>query len=591
MRRLPVIVALAVMAAAPARAQDQPPPSNPVAAENARPGSPRWDLEPSPPRAIEGYASETSVAPGDSFHLHVRAPLADRYRILVYRLGWYGGDGGRLVTCIPGCDSDEPAVPQPAPRPPERGTGRVAAGWQATDALPVGSDWVSGYYLAQLRVTAGPDEGALGRVPLVVRGTPGDHAAILVQVPVNTWQAYNGWGGKSLYSDNSTDGIAAAKVSFDRPYAADVPVKVPFMLELPAMRFFEREGYDVSYATDVDVDRSPDVLLRHRLVLSIGHDEYWSRDMRTAWDRALRRSTNLATLGANTAYWQARYEDGHRTLVEYRSAAADPVKSTTLRTVQFRALRPARPECRLFGLMYQYYAQTGYGSDPAGYTVAAPGTDPWLRGTGLALGDRLPGLLGYEWDGLQPGCFPGRVTTLLRGTRRGVDGLLHHAQAIRALARSGARVFASGSLEFAWGLDSYGGHDPSGPLQKLMRRALGDLTRPPSPRSLTARARKGLVTLRAPRRAPDPRLRRLVVYRHAGPARFDPLGPGAVTVCAVAASETCRDRAAPGTYRYAALNTDRWGRSAAVYSARVVVRSASHGVASSSARQPMSRSR
>ena len=568
-RAFPLIAVLLVAAPQPARAA-QPPPGTPIAAENARAGTTRWDLAPPPRPAIEGYSSETSVAPGGTFHLRVRAPAADRYRIAVYRLGWYGGDGGRLMACIPGCESDEPAQPQPAARAPDPFTGRVAAGWRVTDAVPVGDDWVSGYYVAQLRVTAGPDEGALGRVPLVVRGAPADHAAVLVQVPVNTWQAYNGWGGKSLYADSSTDGVAAVKVSFDRPYGAAAPVQVPYMLELPAVRFLEREGYDVSYATDVDVDRTPDLLLRHRAVISIGHDEYWSRGMRSAWDRALHRSTNLVSLGANTGYWQARYEDAHRTLVEYRSAAADPVKSTTLRTVQFRALKPARPECRLFGVMYQYYAQAGYGSDPEDYTVAAPGHDPWLRGTGLETGDAVPGVLGYEWDGLVPGCFPGRVTTLLRGTRTGVDGLRHHAQAVRGLARTGSRVFASGSLEFAWGLDGYGGRTPHDGARNLMRRALADLVLPSGPRALSVAVRGTLVSFRARRRAPDPRLRRLLVYRHPGRRRFDPLGAGSTLACETM-GERCRERVSAGAYRYAAVHTDRWGRSAAVYSRPLTV--------------------
>jgi hypothetical protein len=366
--------------------------------------------------------------------------------------------------------------------------------------------------------------------------------------------------------------VAAVKVSFDRPYSAAEPIQVPYLLELPAVRFLEREGYDVSYVTDVDVDRTPAVLLRHRAAVSIGHDEYWTRDMRTAWDRALHRSTNLASLGANTAYWQARYEDSRRTLVEYRSAAADPVKSTTLRTVQFRALAPARPECRLFGVMYQYYAQGGYGSEPARYTVAAERDDPWLRGTGLRPGVEVPGVLGYEWDSAAPDCFVGIVTPLFRGTRKGVDGLLHHAQAVRGFSRSGARVFASGSLEFSWALDGYGGHSPNAGVQKLMLNVLDDLALPPAARALSARTRGTLVSLRAPRRAPDPRLRRLRVYRHAGARRFDPLADDAVLACDTT-GESCRERvASPGTYRYAAVHVDRWGRSAAVYSRPVSVR-------------------
>src|SRR4051794_10339109 len=121
MRRLPLIAAIvAVAAAPPARAQEpEPEPPNPIATENAREGTTRWDLTPPPRPAIEGYASESSVAPGDTYHLRVRAPVADRYRIVVYRLGWYGGDGGRLVACIPGCDSDRPAAPQPAAPQPD----------------------------------------------------------------------------------------------------------------------------------------------------------------------------------------------------------------------------------------------------------------------------------------------------------------------------------------------------------------------------------------------------------------------------------------------------------------------------------------
>jgi hypothetical protein len=456
MRRLPVIVALAVMAAAPARAQDQPPPSNPVAAENARPGSPRWDLEPSPPRAIEGYASETSVAPGDSFHLHVRAPLADRYRILVYRLGWYGGDGGRLVTCIPGCDSDEPAVPQPAPRPPERGTGRVAAGWQATDALPVGSDWVSGYYLAQLRVTAGPDEGALGRVPLVVRGTPGDHAAILVQVPVNTWQAYNGWGGKSLYPFSSSDGVQAIRVSFDRPFAWTLPGgQGPLGWELPLIRFIERNGYDVTYQSDVFTARHPASLWQHRLVVVAGHDEYWTKSMRDGFDAARAFGINLAFMGANDAYWQIRLQDRGRTILTYKSMD-DPNPDPRRKTAMFRELIPPRLECDLIGVQHQ---GVGLSWAPGDYTVAPTAlSSPWMRDTGFSVGDVVRGIVSVESDTI-PGnqsaadSCGNRLTVFFHRELGGdKDG---NADSTMYTAASGARVFASGSHQFSWGLDDF----------------------------------------------------------------------------------------------------------------------------------------
>src|SRR3954451_5142363 len=145
--RRTIATAMALMAVAAGGAA-----ANPVSDENEKQGTDRWDLTPPAHPAIEGYSTEPSAAPGDTFHLHVRAPAGDRYRVLVYRLGWYGGDGGRAVACVPGCDGDEPAVPQrPAP-PPDPFTGRADARWSVTDEVHVGDDWVSGYYLAILRV-------------------------------------------------------------------------------------------------------------------------------------------------------------------------------------------------------------------------------------------------------------------------------------------------------------------------------------------------------------------------------------------------------------------------------------------------------
>src|SRR3954463_15634320 len=126
MRRLAAALVLAVaLHAAPSAAA-----RSALAAENAPPGPTPWDVEPPAHPAIEGYASEASLPPGRSFHLHVRAPAGSRYRVEVYRLGWYGGDGGRLVRCLPSCAADRAAVAQPDPSPPDPQTGMVAAGWK-----------------------------------------------------------------------------------------------------------------------------------------------------------------------------------------------------------------------------------------------------------------------------------------------------------------------------------------------------------------------------------------------------------------------------------------------------------------------------
>ena len=145
---------------------------------------------------------------------------------------------------------------------------------------------------------------------------------------MNTWEAYNDWGGKSLYTFNSTGPVvpasgtvAAAMVSFNRPFANAIDV---FQYEYDRVRWLERNGYDVSYQTDVDTDENPASLLGHRLDVVSGHDEYWSRAMRNAWEAARAAGVNLAFLGGNIGFWQARYAAGDRTLIEYRSAKLDP---------------------------------------------------------------------------------------------------------------------------------------------------------------------------------------------------------------------------------------------------------------------------
>ena len=322
--------------------------SNPIVTENAKPGDSGWAAEQSPFRYVEGYTSQVSAAPGDSVQFHVQTTPAARYRIKVYRLGWYGGTGGRLVTCLPSCGGDEQGQPQAIPQYDES-TGLVRAGWPVTDTLQIGSDWVSGYYLAKLTLTSGSAAGQGSTVPLIVRESAQRASTILVQAPVATWQAYDSWGGRSLYS--SFNGVGSNHVSFDRPYVHGE--QDLFEWEYQLVRFLEREGYDVSYTTSVDVDSNPGELQRHRLFMTAGHDEYWTKGVRDALEAARDAGTNLAFMGGNIGYWQIRYEDGRRTVVEYRVRANDPEPDPALKTTLFRLLTPPRPECQLLGVQWQ----------------------------------------------------------------------------------------------------------------------------------------------------------------------------------------------------------------------------------------------
>ena len=289
-----------------------------------------------PPTNVEGYTSEVSVVPGATVHFHVSTEEGEQYRIEVYRLGWYGGEGARLLVCLPSCGGSKSGHRYP---PPSFAGG--SAGWPVTDQLAIPADWTSGYYYALFRVTSGPaqDVDTRGWAVFIVRELPSHHARILVQVPVNTWQAYNPWGGKSLYDHNSRHCSRASHVSFDRPLA--FTAQGPFDWEYNLVRFLERDGYDVSYQTDVDTDIDPDSLLQHRLVIVAGHSEYWTKRMRDAFDAARDAGTNVAFTGSNAAYWQTRYEGDHRTLVVYKNTS-DPEPDPALKTVEFQHLVPPR---------------------------------------------------------------------------------------------------------------------------------------------------------------------------------------------------------------------------------------------------------
>ncbi len=221
------------------------------------------------------------------------------------------------------------------------------AGWPVTDSFHVSENWTPGQYVVQLTLVGGPFAGTSSLVPFVVRRPPDLLAPLLVQTVVNTTQAYSHWGGKSLYASNSTDAAPAVKVSFDRPVpewaGANLNARAPFHYDVPLIRFLEREGFDVGYQTNVDTHRKPWTLITARAVVSAAHDEHWTMGMRNGFARAQEAGINLAFLGANQCYWQARYEDAERTPVVYRTKREDPVADLALKIVKWRELdRPRR---------------------------------------------------------------------------------------------------------------------------------------------------------------------------------------------------------------------------------------------------------
>ena len=287
---------------------------------------------------------------------------------------------------------------------------------------------------------------------------------ILYQQSVTTDQAYNaypaGVGGKSLYEFNSTgpSTIAstprAVKVSFDRPYSFS-GAGDSFWYEIHFIRWLEQVGWDVAYSTNIDTHAEGQRLLRHRAFLSVGHDEYWSREMYDAAERARDAGVNLAFFGANAVYWQIRLEPStrgvpNRVVVCYKREDLDTGMGRRT-TVRWRDPPVNRPEQTLVGIQF-----TDWPVD-ADYVVM--NSSHWVyRGTNLADGDRIRRLVGYESDRLDPAYPPPphrRYVALSRSPVGGVgSGAYSESSIYQAL--SGAWVFAAGTIWWSLGLEGDG---------------------------------------------------------------------------------------------------------------------------------------
>ncbi|MFP8956585.1 N,N-dimethylformamidase beta subunit family domain-containing protein [Natrialbaceae archaeon A-CW3] len=426
-----------------------------VASENDRDGDDGWKPRVSPSERpehvehlIEGYAGETSVEPGDPLEFSVRTGDDGwRYRIDVYRLGWYGGDGGRHATSIPS-SGDAPGTEQPIPDP-DPDTGEVACDWDVTDVLEVPTDWLSGLYLARFVLTSGPEAGASTAHPFVVRPHSERNPAVLVQLPLATAQAYNGWGGKSLY-DHTSEGEPANVVSHDRPYVNEVTFHLNYAVHF--LRFLEREGYDVAYVCDIDVHRDPSLVEHQGVVISAGHDEYWSRAQRLAFQRAVDAGSNVGFFGSNIAYWQVRYENDERSVVCYKHTVEDDPIQDERRTGLFRDV--GLPECELLGVQ-------GWGAglyNFPNFTVQEEALDhPWMADTEFEPDDEILAVVGPEWDWIRDDCPPPGEYTNFFHYEEGTSDLEidrpADADAVAYTSDAGGTVFSAGTLGYTRAID------------------------------------------------------------------------------------------------------------------------------------------
>jgi hypothetical protein len=457
-----------------------------VAAENRLRGTRAWRLPRYPgPGLVEGYVAEQTIDPGQIERFYVNAPGARWVRIELYRIGWYQGRGGRRVLSS--------GRLQASTQPPCRhdsSTGLTECRWTPTWSPRLPASLVSGVYIGKLVTDAGAQRDTL----LIVRARrPGK---LLAQISTTTYEAYNDWGGNDLYPSaqrvRQTGSHQGLRVSYDRPYDTATGAGQLFARDIAMVRFLERKGYPVTYTTDVGVDLHPADLAAARVVLDIGHSEYWSQRAHDAYAAARDAGVNLAFFTSDTMGWRVRYdragsassEAGSRdhVITAYKERAAlDPDRSNP-------SGRFPDGGASITGTRYEncITQRLSRGPGPPVYAYHAwspsPSLEPaWLfRGTQFTPSSRVRGIVGYELDHAVPGAQPGLVV-VGGGTAICQSGTVSadRAESVLYRAPSGALVFSAGTMGWQLGLTPVPTTSPDAPrradrrLVRLTENLLG----------------------------------------------------------------------------------------------------------------------
>ncbi|MEP7377680.1 MAG: N,N-dimethylformamidase beta subunit family domain-containing protein [Chitinophagaceae bacterium] len=469
---------------------------NPVVTENALPGNPEseWTVPDFRDIRIAGFADKMSLNAGATVNFRVNVQGAAQYSIKIYRIGYYGGSGARLMANL----GSFTGVVQAAGISNST-TGMIdCSNWKNPVSWAIPSNAVSGLYVAKLERTG----GGSNHIVFIVRNDS-RNSDLYLQFPDATWQAYNGYGGNSMY-DGTTSWPSghAVKVSYNRPF---VPYNSLFNTdgreadwymnaEYPMIRWLERNGYDITYTSCNDVATNGSRLLNHKIFISVGHDEYISKQQRANIEAARNAGVHMAFFSGNEVYWKTRWENNDgtedRTLVCYKEgfladgtlgeracgSKCDPSAEWTGLWRTGADYDAGTPENKLTG-------QLSWTEYPANIIVPAFYKKIRLwRNTSVAT---LPAgqsaslgvnTLGYEWDYEQPGfasTYPeGRFTA----SSTNVNNLNHKLSLYRH--SSGALVFGAGTVQWSWGLDGNhlgGSTDVSIAMQQATANLFADM--------------------------------------------------------------------------------------------------------------------
>lgn len=448
---------------------------NPIVVENALQGSPmsEWMVPNFRDNRIAGFSTKMSLNAGETVRFKINVQGGANYSIKIYRLGYYDGDGARLMENL-GVRS---GTAQPAPME-DPATGMIdCSNWSESASWAIPASAVSGLYIARVERVG----GGSNHIVFIVRNDS-SNSDLYLQFPDATWAAYSAYGGASFYDGNTSysDGHAV-KISYNRPI---FPYNTGFGTETgdadwymnadyPMVRWIERNGYDITYTSCNDVARNGSKLLNHKVFVSVGHDEYWSKSMRDNVQAARDAGIHLAFFSGNEVYWKTRWEqtvDGEdRVLVCYKEGLLGS-GSQGERSCGFKCddtspewtglwrtggdYDAGKPENSLTG-------QISWTENPQDGTIKVPSFYKkhrfWRHTTIPTLADGEVAelgysTLGYEWDFEQEQYrdqYPaGRMT--LSSTTYGANthklSLYRHS--------SGALVFGAGTIQWSWGLDS-----------------------------------------------------------------------------------------------------------------------------------------
>jgi hypothetical protein len=467
------------------------PSTNPIVAENQLPGTPQsvWDISGDGDPTIQGFATDISANAGQTVNFKINDTAAAPYHIDIYRMGYYGGNGARLITTLSSSQTQDVVQPNPIRND---SVGLVDAGnWSVTASWTVPTTAVSGIYFGKVIRN---DTGGASHIVFVVRNDA-SHSDMLFQTSDATWEAYNSWGGSSLYHTTLPGLDRAYQVSYNRPFndratqSGDGYTNWVFWDEYPMVRWLEANGYDVTYSSDVDADRYGSLIQNHKIWMSVGHDEYWSGNERANVTAARDAGVNLAFFSGNEIFWKTFYAnsiDGSntpdRTLVCYKETHANALISpfdpgTWTGAWADPTFSPpgdgGQPQNALSGTLFT----VNRGLNDTGTPFTVPYAESQLRfWRNTSVGSLQAGQtatrgdweLGYEWDedvdnGFRPAGLIDLSSTTQNVTQKFTDygnnvlpGSATHSLTLYRAA-SGALVFGSGMVQWDWGLD--GTHD------------------------------------------------------------------------------------------------------------------------------------